>query len=329
MLNTVDSLKSMLMKQKLDEWIDQFKPFTVEGSCASYIPALEKADCNHLGICMLSEDGTLINSGDTDQSFTLQSISKVISFIHACSFHGISHVLKYVDVEPTGDAFNSIFRLELSHPGRPFNPMINAGAITVASMLPGDSPGEKVEGLLHLIEQMIGRKPVINEEVFWSEWNTANRNRSLAYWLKETGFLLSDVEEAIEVYLKLCSIELSVTDLAVIGLILARDGVYPLTGRQIFTKEIASLTKTLMFTCGMYDYSGRFAAFVGIPAKSGVSGGILAAIPVSIGCPSDKRPESGPWGIGVYGPAIDKYGNSTAGVMLLKQISTEWNLRIL
>jgi glutaminase len=321
----VKAVNLSTMQENLDVWVEKYKTFTIEGSCASYIPALKKANLNHLGICILTNDGVKVKSGDTEHSFTLQSISKVVSFIHACSHHGISHVLEYVDVEPTGDPFNSIFRLELSHPGRPFNPMINAGAITVASMLPGESPSEKVEGLLSLIEKILGYKPRINEEVFRSEWETANRNRSLAYWLKETGYLLSNVEDAIEVYLKLCSIELKVEDLAMIGLILGRDGVHPLTGKPIFTREIASLTKTLMFTCGMYNYSGRFAALVGIPAKSGVSGGIMASVPTGWG----KNDPVCPWGIGVYGPAIDKYGNSTAGVKLLKQLASEWNLRIL
>ncbi|MDP4164190.1 MAG: glutaminase [Bacillota bacterium] len=328
-MNEIAALTPTSMQQKLNQWVEHYRQYTNEGACASYIPALKKADLNSLGIYMLSDDGIQLKSGDTEQSFTLQSISKVLSFIHACSSHGISHVLEYVDVEPTGDAFNSIFRLELSHPGRPFNPMINAGAITVASMLPGQSPDEKVDGLLCLIEKMVGRKPRINEEVFLSEWGTANRNRSLAYWLKETGFLLCPVEDAIEVYLRLCSIELCIADMAKIGLLLARDGIQPGTYRHVFSKEIASLTKTLMFTCGMYDYSGRFAAFVGIPAKSGVSGGIMAAIPSGAAMPSNNRPDSGPWGIGVYGPSIDKFGNSIAGVKLLKRLAKEWDFRLL
>jgi len=314
------------MQQQLDEWVLEYKKYTASGATASYIPALQKADPNAFGICLISSNGTILESGDTDHSFTMQSISKVISFIYACTTRGIDNVLEYVDVEPTGDAFNSIFRLELSHPGRPFNPMINAGAITVASLLPGNSPSEKVEALLVFIEKMIGRKPSINEEVFWSEWETANRNRSIAYWLKQTGYLLCEVEEAMEVYLKLCSIEVNISELAQIGLILANDGVHPNHGEKIFSTELASLTKTLMLTCGMYDYSGRFAAFVGIPAKSGVSGGIMAAVPPSARMTNNR---STCWGIGLYGPAIDKHGNSTAGVKLLKHLSKEWNLRLI
>lgn len=314
------------MQQQLDEWVLEYKKYTASGATASYIPALQKADPDAFGICLISSDGTVLESGDIDHSFTLQSISKVISFIYACETKGIDHVLEYVDVEPTGDAFNSIFRLELSHPGRPFNPMINAGAITVASLLPGNSPAEKVEALLVFIEKMIGRKPSINEEVFWSEWKTADRNRSIAYWLKQTGYLLCEVEKAMEVYLKLCSIEVNISELAQVGLILANDGVHPSTSEKIFSTELASLTKTLMLTCGMYDYSGRFAAFVGIPAKSGVSGGIMASVPPSARITNNR---STCWGIGLYGPAIDKHGNSTAGVHLLKHLSKEWNLRLI
>lgn len=319
-------LEKVKMQSQLDEFLEQSKPFTTQGRCASYIPALKIANPKDLGIYMISEDGSTFESGETKQHFTLQSISKVISFIHVCSIHGMENVLHFVDVEPTGDAYNSIFRLELNEPGKPFNPMINAGAITVASLIPGVSSEEKLESILLLMEKLIGRKPMINEAVFLSEWETANRNRSIAYWLKGAGFLLSEVEEAIEIYLKLCAIEVTISDLALIGLILAKDGVHPITNEQILTRDIARLAKTLMLTCGMYDYSGKYAAFVGIPSKSGVSGGIMCAVPLSARS-SSKRSKS--WGIGVYGPAIDSYGNSTAGVHLLKQLSKEWNLSIL
>lgn len=315
-----------ILQEQLDQFVLEAKEYTIRGATASYIPALKKANPDNLGICLMSSHGAFLKSGDMGDCFTLQSISKVFSFIFACHTKEIDTVLRFVDVEPTGDAFNSIFRLELSHPGRPFNPMINAGAITVASLLPGDTPGEKVEAILSFFEKMIGRKPDINMDVFHSEWQTANRNRSLAYWLKETGFLLCDVEDAMEVYLKLCSIEANIFELAQMGLILANDGHHPYTNEQLFSTEIASLAKTLMLTCGMYDYSGRFAAFVGIPAKSGVSGGIMAAIPPSARVTNNR---SACWGVGLYGPAIDKHGNSTAGLALLKKLSKEWDLRLI
>lgn len=312
-------------KACLDQWIAHYRTYAVKGQNVSYIPALGKINLSQLGICIVEPDGTMIKSGDWDVPFTLQSISKVIGFIAACLSRGITYVLERVDVEPTGDAFNSIIRLEMHKPGKPFNPMINAGAISVASLLPGTSAQEKLETLYALIEKMIGKRPVINEKVFQSEWQTAHRNRALAHYLKENGFLESDVEEALEVYLKQCSIEINTEDIALIGLILAHDGYHPIRKEQVLPKEVARLTKALMLTCGMYNASGKFAAFIGLPAKSGVSGGIMTLVPSRL---KSELPFSDGCGIGIYGPAIDEYGNSLPGVMLLKRIAKEWDLSI-
>jgi glutaminase len=309
----------------LDEWVSLFRTFAGEGHTASYIPALGKANLSQLGICIVEPNGQVIKSGDWQVPFTLQSVSKVISFIAACVTRGISYVLDRVDVEPTGDPFNSIVRLEIHKPGKPFNPMINAGAITIASLLPGDSSQNKLEAVYQLIEKMIGKRPIMNEEVFQSEWQTAYRNRALAYYLIETGFLEAEVEETLEAYLKLCSLEMNTEDIALIGLILAHDGYHPIQKVQIFPKEVAKLTKALMLTCGMYNASGKFAAFVGLPAKSGVSGGILSLVPPRMKC-GQLFPDG--CGIGVYGPPIDEYGNSLTGVKLLKQLAQEWDLCI-
>ncbi|AZV43120.1 glutaminase [Peribacillus asahii] len=312
-------------KAYLDEWVIHYRSYATKGQNATYIPALGKVNSSQLGISIMGSDGTMIKSGDWEVPFTLQSISKVISFIAACLGRGISYVLERVDVEPTGDAFNSIIRLEMHKSGKPFNPMINAGAITVASLLPGNSAQTKLEFLYALIEKMIGKRPAINEEVFHSEWQTAHRNRALAHYLKETGFLESDVEEALEVYLKQCSIEINTEDIALIGLILAHDGYHPIRKEQILPKKVARLTKALMLTCGMYNASGRFAAFIGLPAKSGVSGGIMAVVPPRL---RRELPFQDGCGIGIYGPAIDEYGNSLPGVMLLEHIAQEWDLSI-
>ncbi|CAM5210593.1 Glutaminase OS=Lysinibacillus sphaericus OX=1421 GN=glsA PE=3 SV=1 [Lysinibacillus sphaericus] len=235
------------------------------------------------------------------------------------------YVLERVDVEPTGDTFNSIIRLESHQPGKPFNPMINAGAITVSSMLDGSSPQEKVAKILSFLEQMVGKQLKVNEEVFQSEWQTANRNRSLAYYLMDSGFLDCPVEEALEVYLKQCAIEVNVSDLAMIGLLIANDGYHPQRKIQLFPKQVAKLAKALMVTCGMYNASGKFAAFIGLPAKSGVSGAIVAAVPNHA---SLESPFPAGCGIGIYGPAIDDIGNSVAGVKLLKHVADEWNMTI-
>ncbi|MPQ26436.1 glutaminase [Bacillus paralicheniformis] len=312
-------------QSRLEDLVEHYRPFSASGRNAEYIPALGKIDSNQLGICVIGSDQTMIKAGNWDVSFTLQSISKVISFIAACLTKGISYVLDRVDVEPTGDAFNSIIRLEMHKPGKPFNPMINAGALTVASILPGESALEKMESLHEVIEKMIGKRLEINEEVFRSEWQTAHRNRALAHYLKETGFLEADVEETLEVYLKQCSMEGSTEDIALIGMILANDGYHPLRQEQVIPKDVARLTKALMLTCGMYNASGKFAAFVGIPAKSGVSGGIMCAVPASM---KREQPFRHGCGIGIYGPAIDDYGNSMTGGMLLKHIAREWDLSI-
>ncbi|HWO95029.1 MAG TPA: glutaminase [Bacillus sp. (in: firmicutes)] len=309
----------------VDEWVTHYRSYAAEGRNASYIPALDKVNSSQLGISILGPNGTMIKSGDWEVPFTLQSISKVISFIAACVSRGIPYVLERVDVEPTGDAFNSIIRLEMHKSGKPFNPMINAGAIAVASLLPGESAHKKLEFLFTFIEKMIGKRPAVNEEVFQSEWQTAHRNRALAYYLKETGFLESDVEEALEVYLKQCSIEINTEDIALIGLILAHDGYHPIRKEQILPKRVARLTKALMLTCGMYNASGRFAAFIGLPAKSGVSGGVMTLVPPRL---RRELPFQDGCGIGIYGPAIDEYGNSLAGVKLLEHIAQEWDLSI-
>lgn len=307
------------------EWVEQFRPLAKEGQCASYIPALAKKDPNQLAISIIGTNNDEMKAGETTELFTLQSVSKVVTFILACMERGLPYVLERVDVEPTGDTFNSIIRLESHQPGKPFNPMINAGAITVSSMLDGNSPQEKVSKILCFLEQMVGKELKVNEEVYQSEWQTANRNRSLAYYLMDSGFLDCPVEEALEVYLKQCAIEVNVSDLAMIGLVIANDGYHPLTKTQLFPKQVAKLAKALMVTCGMYNASGKFAAFIGLPAKSGVSGAILAAVPSHAGLDS---PFPAGCGIGIYGPAIDDIGNSVAGVNLLKHIATEWNMNI-
>ncbi|MFJ5770251.1 glutaminase [Psychrobacillus sp. NPDC093180] len=313
--------------QKLiDDWIKHYRSFTSQGKNASYIPALEKANSSHLGISIIEPDGSIIRSGDWEVVFTLQSISKVISFIAACMHHGVPYVLERVDLEPTGDPFDSIIRLEMHKLGKPLNPMINAGAITVSSILPGEDSKTKLDSVLLLMEKMVGKPFTYNEEVFLSEWKTANRNRALAYYLKETGYLEIEVEEALEVYLKQCSIEVTTEDVALMGLVLAHDGYHPLQKAQILPKEVARLAKSLMLTCGVYNNSGRFAAFIGIPSKTGVSGGVMAAVPPRV------RQEASPLlegcGIGIYGPAIDEYGSSVAGVFLLEKIAKTWDLSI-
>ncbi|UII55854.1 glutaminase A [Cytobacillus spongiae] len=312
--------------EQLEKMITENRSHTVLGNTAQYIPALAKQDPNLLGISIMCPNGSLLNAGDSQVSFTLQSISKILSFISVCQEYGLEYVLEKVDVEPTGESFNSIIPFEIHRPGKPFNPLINAGAITVSSMLPGTTTDEKYEQFTSFLQKLIGAPLAIDEEVYQSEWRTAHRNRALAYYLKESNLLELDVEDALDIYIRQCSIKISLQDLAKIGLIIAYNGYDPIENKQLFDKEIARIAKVLMVTCGMYNASGKFAAYVGVPAKSGVSGGILASVPPKW-LPETHELQPG-YGIAVYSPAIDASGNSAAGTMLLKQLSKVFDFSI-
>lgn len=315
-----------ICSNQLHQWIEQYQKLGRKGNLVDYIPELKNANRTDLGVTVMTVDGTTVHAGKWSNYFTLQSVSKIITFILVCLQKSLPTVMEFVDVEPTGDPFNSIIRLEANHKGKPFNPLINAGAITVSSLLTGNHIEEKIESLIDFIEIMIGRRPCVNEKVFQSERKSGFRNRALAYFLKETGYLEGDVETALDVYFRQCSIELNTAELALIGLILSQDGYHPFEKKQLFDEEIAKIAKALMLTCGLYNASGKLAAFVGIPAKSGVSGGIMATVPARAS--KRKNPFPDGCGIGIYGPAIDSIGNSYAGTRLLQQMSQVWELNI-
>lgn len=314
------------LQNYVDDWVNFYRKHTGDGKVASYIPILAKADKNHLGITIIGNGGLRIQSGDTAIPFTLQSISKVFSFIVACMECGVSYMLDRVDVEPTGEAFNSIMHLEMDQLKKPFNPLVNAGAITVTSILKGKTPDEKLAPIFNLLERVLGYRPSLNMEVFASESDTSTRNRAIGYYLLEIGFLESDIDITLETYFKQCSIEVTIEDLAKFGAVLANDGEDPDTKEEIIPRQIARIAKALMLTCGMYDASGKFATYVGIPAKSGVSGGIMATVPPRVR--REKLPFMDGCGIGVYGPALDEQGNSIAGIRLLRHIANHWDLSI-
>ena len=289
--------------------------FCREGEVANYIPELSKVSGDILGItlCCLNS-GMSLTSGDCLHPFTLQSISKIFSLLLALIDHGERKVFQKVGMEPTGEDYNSILKLELIQPGIPFNPMINAGAIAISSMIEGKDPEQRAGRVLNLVRQLCACDDIhYNMDIYRSELETANRNRSLAYFLKDNRVLEGDVEQILDVYVRHCSIEITCTHLARIGAVLANDGVDPFTGNRIVSARYVQIVKTFMVTCGMYNASGEFAIKVGIPAKSGVSGGILGVVP-------------GQMGIGVIGPALDHKGNSVAGVQLLKRLSGIYGL---
>lgn len=293
------------------------------GQLASYIPALANQQKELFSVYMVDEHGQVLKFGDYNHLFTLQSISKVMSFIVVAERLGISKVLEKVDVEPTGDPFNSIVRLEVAEKGKPFNPMINAGAITIASLLPGDTVEERVQLVLEFLSQITGKKHTINEEVYKSEFETANRNRAIAYYLKANEYLEGEVEDVLKVYLQLCSIEFTSEDLARFGLFLARNGLIPNEEKPLISRKTSQFTKALMMTCGLYNASGKYAATVGFPMKTGVSGGVLCTIP------NGKIEQlQGRIGIALFSPLIDGVGNSVAGMYFLQQLSDQYDLSV-
>ena len=289
-----------------------------QGQVATYIPELAKARADATGIAVYDLSSGLSGAGDTDFTFTMQSVSKVVSLALALSECGEEKVFSSVGMDPLADPFNSIMRLEMDAPHRPHNPLINSGAIVVLSLLPWKKSSERIAAVSHMAARMTGRKAVavaVNEAVYLSEKGTSDRNRALAWFLKSVGNLEGDIEDILDAYFRQCSLEVTCEDLAVLGGTLAADGRNPVTGERVVSPRVAQVVRTIMATCGMYDGSGEFAVSVGIPAKSGVGGGIAAAVP-------------GRMGIGTCGPALDRKGNSVAGLAMLRRLSEELKLRI-
>ena len=304
------------MQNVLNAVININRKYTNYGQVASYIPELKNAKRDDLGICIIDKDNNVYKAGSYNKKFTIQSISKPIILAMALMDNDWSYVFSKVGMEPSGDPFNSIMKLETNDTKKPSNPMINAGAIVTTSLIKGNSSEEKEERMLRFFRKLANNDNIgINYDVYKSEKLTGDRNRAMAYLLKNDGFIDGDVEEILDLYFKQCSIEIDVVDLARIGINLAMYGKDIETGEQLIDERVSRIIKTFMVTCGMYDASGEFAIKVGIPAKSGVGGGIMASVPNTMG-------------IGVYGPALDKKGNSIAGVKILEELSNRYNLNI-
>ncbi len=304
------------MDNILQEIIDRNKKYTNQGQVASYIPELKKAKKDDLGICVIDKNNNIYKAGKYDTKFTIQSISKTIVLAMALMDNEYSYVFSKVGMEPSGDPFNSIMKLETNDTKKPSNPMINAGAIVTTSLIKGNTYEEKEKRMIDFFKMISGNENLkINYDVYESEKMTGDRNRAMAYLLKNDGFIDGDVEEILDLYFKQCSIEVDTVDLARIGINLAMYGEDIENKNRLISEEVSRMIKTFMITCGMYDASGEFAIRVGIPAKSGVGGGIMASVPNCMG-------------IGVYGPALDKKCNSIAGMKVIEELSEELRLNI-
>lgn len=302
------------MEQLLDRIIIKHRNLTNLGKVADYIPALSNADPNKIGVCIIDENNNVHKSGDFDMKFTLQSISKALTLILAIKDNGIDKVLEKVGLESTDEPFNSFIKLDMQNNSKPANPMINAGAIVTTSLIKGNHH-EKFHRILELVRFITKNNEIgYNEEVYLSEKNTGSRNRAMAYLMSNKGILEGNVEDVLDTYFKQCSIEVDTVDLANIGKFIS-EGCNGLDIKTISNNELTVLLKSILLTCGMYDYSSRYAIEVGIPTKSGVSGGLMGVLP-------------GNRGIGIYSPALDSHGNSIAGLGIIKSLSKELNLSI-
>lgn len=275
------------------------------GKAADYIPELAKAKGNDFGLCVKTLGGETISHGETKKRFTIQSISKVVNLAAALKFFGFRETFSYVQMEPSGDDFNSIVKLDMVS-DLPFNPMINAGAIQVVSLL---SKSMDFEDLLEFARELCMDDDIeLNEAVYRSESETGDRNRAIAYLLKSKGILQGDPEKTLDMYFKMCSLNVNAESLAGMGLILANRGENPFTGKHFIHHGYVRTIRSLMYTCGLYNESGRYGVLVGIPSKSGVGGGITACVPQK-------------FGIGTFGPALNAKGNSVGGVAALQHMS--------
>ena len=286
------------------------------GVLANYIPELAEVDPERLGASIAMVDGELYASGDTDSLFTIQSISKPFVYALALADRGFEKVLDKVGVEPSGEPFNEISLEDSS--GRPLNPMINAGAITTHSLVGTETMNraERMERVISGLSAFAGRSLDVDEAVYSSEIEHAHRNLAIAHMLRSHDILTENPTGVVEGYTRQCSLLVTVQDLAMMAATLANYGIQPVTGEQVVPKTVVRQVLSVMFTCGMYNAAGDWATQVGIPAKSGVGGGIIGAVP-------------GQLGLATFSPRLDVHGNSVRGVSLFERFSSDMGMHVM
>jgi glutaminase len=310
------------IEQRLEDLYRRHLPLD-PASVASYYDAARgyygpeaATDDEHgrFAISVASTDGRVFDAGDSLVPFPLQSISKVFAYAVALADRGRERVLERVGVEPSGDAFDSITFDERNH--RPHNPMVNAGALVTSALVRGGDMDAKFARIRSILRLCAANDELdADERTFQRELRGADRNRATAYLMRSQGMLDGDVEAVLALYLKQCSVHVTCRDLAVMGATLACGCVNPLSGEQVLPRDSARDVLSVMYTCGMYDAAGQWTYDVGLPAKSGVSGGILVVVP-------------GKGGIAVYSPGLDAYGNSVRGVNVCEAISDGLGLHV-
>ena len=298
------------LQTSIDQLHHRYRPLTT-GAVATYIPELVKANPEAFGISIVTTEGRVFETGDCRLPFTIQSISKPFLFGMALEEFGETILSRYVGVEPSGDAFNAI---ELQNgTNRPHNPMINSGAITVTALLHARYGDRTFPRLLDRLSAAAGRPLTVDEAVYESERRTGHRNRAIAHLLLNFGLVHDEAEHALDVYFRQCAILVTSHDLAMMAATLASIGQHPVTSTQVYDLHAVRRMLAVMFTCGMYDYSGEWAYRVGVPAKSGVSGGVMGVVNRQMG-------------IATYSPRLDPRGNSTRGIEVCRELAARFGL---
>ncbi|MEU1970343.1 glutaminase A [Microbacterium sp. NPDC019599] len=284
------------------------------GATASYIPELAAADPDRLAFGVVGPRGRVLSVGDDHAEFTIQSISKPFVLAHVLAERGLSDVLDRVGAEPSGEPFNAISLEEGS--GRPANPMVNAGAIATTGMVAGSDVEDRTSRIVETLSAFAGRRLLVDEDVYRSESSTGDRNRALAHLMRSYGIIDAPVDLAVETYFRQCSILVTVRDLAIMASTLAFGGVNPVTDERVVDERVARDVLSIMSSCGMYDFSGEWMLRVGLPAKSGVSGGVLAVAPSQ-------------FGVAAFSPRLDEHGNSVRGQAIVEALSDRMGMHLL
>jgi len=286
------------------------------GAPADYIESLANADTSRLAVALAMVDGQVYSAGDDEVEFSMQSISKAFVYAIAIQDAGLEAVLAKIGVEPSGDAFN---RLSLERgSNRPMNPMINAGAIAAHSLIvsPDATAEQRTSRILSVLSRLAGRQLHVDEEVYQAELRGADRNMGIGYMLKAAGIISCDPREAVTGYIRQCAINVHVRDLAIMAATLCNAGRQPVTNEVIIPQASVRQVLSVMTTCGMYDAAGAWVSQIGIPAKSGVAGGIIGALPGQVG-------------IATFSPRIDERGNSVRGVAMFERLSGDMGLHMM
>lgn len=286
-----------------------------KGHVADYIPELGKQNINYCGIAIATVDGQIYECGDSRVAFAIESISKPFAYGLAMQDCGINEVSKKIGLNATGFPFNSVLAIELRK-GHYQNPLVNAGAMQVTSLIKGGSSEEKWKRLVNFFNDIAGENLAFDEKIYKSEMATNQHNKAIAELLNSYNLMYSDTSNAVDRYTKACSILVTAKQLACMGATLANGGINPFTQKRILNKESVRYILSEMVVAGLYENSGWWWAEVGLPSKSGVGGGILAIVP-------------GKMAISVFSPLLDKAGNSIRSEEILIELSQKWNLHIL